>query len=247
MVVHRLSRLALVPVAPVVFVQARRLRRTTPLLPDAALPWSGSVAGADPIRLLVLGDSTAAGVGADTQADALPGSLAAELSTRLGRGVRWRAVGENGATTRDLVQRFMAEAVAEPFDLVFLTIGANDALGIRSRRAFVRDLRTIVAELRRAQPESLLLMSSLPHFARFELLPLPLRWNLATHADNLELGARAVIAATPDAWLSPKPPAYGDDFFATDLFHPGPVGYRDWARFALDEAPDLLRRLRSAT
>lgn len=246
MVLRRLSRLAVVPVAPVLFVQARRLRRVVPLLPDAALPWHGSVAGPDPLHLLVLGDSTAAGVGADTQSDALPGSLAAELSQRLGRGVTWRAVGENGATARDLLERFADDAVAEPFDLVFLTVGANDALGIRSRAAFVHDLRTVIAGLRAAAPSALVLMSSLPHFARFTLLPAPLRWNLALHADNLEDGARTVIATTPDAWLSPKPPGYGEDFFAGDRFHPGPVGYRDWARFALDQAPQLLERLRRA-
>jgi lysophospholipase L1-like esterase len=244
MVLRRLSRLAIVPVGPVLFVQAKRLRRVVPLLPDAARPWSGSVAGPRPLRLLVLGDSTAAGVGAPTQAEALPGSLAAELARRLGRGVEWRAVGENGATARDVLTRFADEAVAEPFDLVFLTVGANDALKIRSRPAFVRDLRALLTLLRRAQPESFVLMSSLPHFARFDLLPTPLRWNLALHADNLEAGARAVIATTDRAWLSPKPPGYGEGFFADDRFHPGPAGYRDWARFALDAAPELLADLR---
>ena len=81
-IAERLSRVAMIPVAPVLFVQGKRLRRDTPILPDAALPWHGTVAGPDPLRLLVLGDSTAAGVGADTQDDALPGNLARELSAR---------------------------------------------------------------------------------------------------------------------------------------------------------------------
>ena len=102
----------MVPVAPVIYAQGKRLRRETPRLPDAAQPWSGHVpapAGSapttprvpSPLRVLVLGDSTAAGVGADTQDQALPGNLARELSARWHVAVDWRAMGENGATARD--------------------------------------------------------------------------------------------------------------------------------------------------
>lgn len=231
-----LSRLAIVPTGPVLIAQARRLRRDTPRLPDAAPPWQGALPGPRPLRLLVLGDSTAAGVGADTQDDALPGALARELTARLGRGVDWRAVGRNGATARDLITHYLGEAIAAPADLVFLSVGANDALGIRSRGAFARDIRTIVARLREANPTATIIMSSLPAFHRFELLPNPLRWNLALHSRSLEDAARAIMDATPNATMSPKPPPYTAGFFASDLFHPSAQGYRDWARFAIEDA-----------
>ena len=96
----------MIPVAPVLVAQGRRLRRDTPRLPDAASPWHGTVAGPRPLSLLVLGDSTAAGVGADTQDDALPGHLGRELAARTGRGVQWRAIGENGADARELIERY---------------------------------------------------------------------------------------------------------------------------------------------
>lgn len=224
----------MLPPAPVLVVQGRRLRRDTPRLPDAAQPWIGRVEGPDPLRLLVLGDSTAAGVGAATQDEALPGNLARELSARTGRGVQWRAAGRNGATARDLVSDYLDGATAEPFDVVFLSIGANDALGLRPRWAFARDIRTILTRLREVSP--LVLVSSLPAFFRFELLPNPLRWNLYLHSRSLEDAARAVVARTPGVHMSPPPPPYTEGFFATDLFHPSASGYRDWARFAVEDA-----------
>lgn len=233
---RRLSRAAVIPVAPVVYVQGRRLRRDTPRLPDAALPWSGATPGPDPLRLLVIGDSTAAGVGADTQDDALPGHLGRELAALTGRGVDWRAIGENGADVREFIERYLDDATADPCDIVFLSIGANDALGLRSRAAFVRDIRTILGRLRAASPDATILMSSLPAFFRFELLPNPLRWNLYLHSRSLEDGARAVVESFPGAHMSPPPPPYTPGFFASDLFHPGPLGYRDWARFAVEDA-----------
>lgn len=235
---RRLSRLAIIPTGPVLLVQAKRLRRDTPLLPDAVLPWAGDVSGDDPQSLLVLGDSTAAGVGAATQDEALPGNLARGLSVRTGRGIRWRAMGRNGATARDLVRDYLDEAAQTSYDFVFLTIGANDALAIRSRGAFTRDVRTILERLRAASPHATILVSSLPAFTRFELLPNPLRWNLYLHSMSLEDGARAVVASLPGIHMSPPPPPYTDGFFATDLFHPSASGYRDWARFAIEDAAD---------
>lgn len=224
----------MLPPAPVLIAQGRRLRRDTPRLPDAAQPWEGTVDGPDPLRLLVLGDSTAAGVGADTQDDALPGNLARELSARTGRGVAWRAVGRNGATARDLIADYLDDATADPVDVVFLSIGANDALGLRPRWAFARDIRTLLGRLREVSP--LVLVSSLPAFFRFELLPNPLRWNLYLHSRSLEDAARAVVARIAGVHMSPPPPPYTPGFFATDLFHPSASGYRDWARFAIDDA-----------
>lgn len=226
----------MIPVAPVVFAQGRRLRRETPLLPPAALPWHGVEAGPDPIRLLVLGDSTSAGVGAATQQNALAGHLARALAEHGGRGISWRAIGESGATSRDLLERFVDAAVSEPFDLAFLTLGANDALGVRSRGAFGRDLRAIIAGLREAQPQATILMSSLPAFFRFVLLPEPLKSTLYRHSRSLEAEARSVVGRLGNAHMSPPPPPYTEGFFATDLFHPSEQGYRDWARFAVDDA-----------
>jgi lysophospholipase L1-like esterase len=223
----------MVPVAPVLYAQGKRLRRQTPLLPDAALPWHGTHPGPDPLRLLVLGDSTAAGVGAPTQLEALPGNLARELSDLLGRGVTWEASGRNGATAHDLVTDYLP---TESFDIVFVTIGANDALGIRSRSAFGRDMRTVLTHLRATSPTATIIVSSLPAFFRFELLPNPLRFNLYLHAQSLEREARSIVAGLDGVTMSPPPPPYTEGFFATDLFHPSAIGYRDWARFAVEDA-----------
>ncbi len=231
-----MSRVSLIPVAPKVYRQGRELKRTTPRLPDAAQPWQGTLAGDDPLRILVFGDSTAAGVGADTQDDALPGNLARALAARYHRGVAWRAVGENGATTRILLDRYLKDALAEPADLVFLSIGANDSLGIRSRAAYARDLGRLLRELRAANPGATVLVSSMPGFNQFELLPEPLRARLWRHSQALEQAGRAVTEPLDRVAMSSPAPSYTDGFFGADLFHPGPKGYREWAQWWVDDA-----------
>ena len=234
----RASRALAVMQSPVVLTQGRWLKRTTPHLPEAALPWVGELAGHDPVRLLVLGDSTAAGVGAATQQEALPGRLGDALHARTGRGIRWRAVGKNGATSREIIERFLDEALTEPSDMLFLSIGANDAMTMRGAGSFVRDVRHILDAFEHRNPGAFVLMSSLPVFGRFALLPQPLRTTLFRHSLALEAAARPVVEARPRTLMSNNPPPYAEGFWADDLFHPGPSGYRDWADWAVDEAWD---------
>lgn len=255
----RLSRAIIAAQAPLLLPQGRRLRRETPRLPDAPLPWSGTAepggraststaepgglgptgdggAASRPLHLLVLGDSTAAGVGVDHADLGLGGRLAEALAARTGRPVVWRAAGANGATSRDLVRHDLKHALEGPTDLVFLTIGANDALALRSARVFRRDVRRIIDRTFHAHPDAALLMSSLPAFFRFTLLPEPLRSSLYRHSQSLEAAARALIGATPRAHMSPPPPPYTEGFFASDDFHPSAIGYKDWADFAVEDA-----------
>jgi lysophospholipase L1-like esterase len=249
-----LSRQVALVLSPLLLLQARTVRRIIPMLPDSAQPWTGSLDVPDPdgsldathpdgsldathpVRLLVLGDSTAAGVGASTQDEALPGNIARQLKKHWDRGSTWNAIGENGATAADIVERFLPSATVAEYDLIFLSIGANDALQIRSRGAFRRDVRTILRRLRARNPHAFVLVSSLPAFFRFESLPNPLRWVLYLHSSSLEAAARRVVAGEPGVMMSPPPPPYTAGFFATDRFHPSASGYHDWAEFALADS-----------
>lgn len=230
-----------IPLAPILIAQSRYLRRSIPRLPDAALPWTGSLAGPRPVQLLVLGDSTASGVGAGTQAEALSGNIAREIQERFGRGSTWRAVGRNGATARDIITDFLDEATETDVDLVFITIGANDALGLRSRGSFRSDVAHIVRVLRKANPQALILVSLMPRFDRFAALPQPVKWNLALHAASLDDAARDGVAGMDGVFAIPKPIPYTPEFWASDRFHPSADGYRQWIDFAMDSVPkDLL-------
>jgi lysophospholipase L1-like esterase len=166
----------------------------------------------------------------------LGGRLAEALAARTGRPVHWRAAGRNGATASDLVRQYLTPALHGPTDLVFLTIGANDALALRSANAFRRDIRHILERTFATHPEAALLMSSLPAFFRFQLLPEPLRRSLYRHSQALEREARQLVTAHPRAHMSPPPPPYTEGFFASDDFHPSAIGYKDWADFAVDDA-----------
>ena len=87
--------------APVLLWQGRQVRRNALRLPEAEGPREG-VAGTGKVclRVLIVGDSSAAGVGAKNQTQALAGRLSEALSQRLGGAVVWQLIARSGDTTR---------------------------------------------------------------------------------------------------------------------------------------------------
>ena len=77
--------------APLLVAQALATRRRAPVLPEAEGPREGRVGrGAGALRLLIAGDSSAAGVGVAHQRDALAGHLTRALHQVSARPVRSR-------------------------------------------------------------------------------------------------------------------------------------------------------------
>ena len=101
-------------------------REYLPTTPALELGGSFGPRDGEPLRFTVLGDSTAAGLGAGSPQHA----YATVLSERLGeRG--WRveltAFGLSGARVADVLNDQVPAAIASDPDLVFVGIGANDA------------------------------------------------------------------------------------------------------------------------
>lgn len=120
---------------PILAWQGRRIRVTVPRLPEAGGPTAGTARGdGTPLRIAVIGDSTAAGVGAQRHEAALPGYLAAEVARHTGRAVHWRVLARSGATAASVRHRLVPRLRDdEPPHAVSVTVGVNDLLKLRLR------------------------------------------------------------------------------------------------------------------
>ena len=224
-----MSRLPALLVAPVAVGQGRALQRDTPRLPEAHGPRDGLIGGtgsrtAKPLRVLVVGDSTAMGTGVGKLEDGLPGQLGRLLATgpTADGGVAWRAVGRNGATAAEVLHEFATAAVAAHFDLAVVMVGWNDALRLRGGREFSHALGTLLDRLHAASPDARLVVVAPPVFGRFASLPNPLRWALGRQARGLTRRAQRV-ARTHAAIIAP---GFDGRSVASDQFHPDAAGYR---------------------
>ncbi|WP_199430560.1 SGNH/GDSL hydrolase family protein [Qaidamihabitans albus] len=220
---------ATVLLAPALIAQGLLIRGRTPRLPGAGGPASGLVPGiGQPLRLLVLGESTVAGIGAADHGAALTGQLAHTLARETGRSMRWRATGRSGSDVRTVHRELLAAACAEPADLVVLALGVNDTIGLRPAAGFRLDVLRLVAGLRRRLGPVPVLLAGVPPLGRFPALPQPLRLVLGLRARALD-AALAQLAALPRTVHVPMSRGALDaGSFAGDGFHPGPEGYAFW-------------------
>jgi len=225
-----------VGLSPLLLAQGRYLRRKVSKMPHSPLPWDGALPGHAPVRVLGVGDSTVAGVGVQDAGHGLVAQFSHALHETFDRGVTWRSVGESGATSKDILERFVVTAVAPAADVVLVSLGANDAKDLKPLRATINRFLRLIDVLHDAHPDATLIFSSLPAFSLFPTLPQPLRGLMYGHAQAIERSIRPLIESRPFALMSPPPPQYNEGFFAPDGFHPSVSGYRDWARFAFADA-----------
>jgi lysophospholipase L1-like esterase len=223
---------------PVLLLQGRRVRRDTPRLPEAAGPRSGVAGKGDRLRLLIIGDSAAAGVGASRQDDALAGRLVAALAERY--TVAWRLIATTGHALNDVLQE-MHTAEAEDFDVVVTSIGVNDATAgtaLKTWRAQQQKLMTLLKEKFAVRH---ILVSAVPPMHHFPALPQPLRWYMGLRAQRLNRALALQLQNDAEGELVMADFPLEDGYMASDGFHPGPLAYAVWAA-QIDRV--LARRLR---
>ncbi|MPQ99375.1 SGNH/GDSL hydrolase family protein [Modestobacter sp. I12A-02628] len=224
--------LALAPMALLV-LQGRGVRARTPRLPEAAGPRSGLApaddGGGGTLRLLVLGESTAAGVGVSEQRDGLAGSLARELALRRGVAVAWTVCARTGATAQRTARELLPGA-ATGQDLAVVVLGVNDTLRLRGARRWSCHIGQVLDGLApRLAPGGLVVLTGVPDLGAFPLLPQPLRAVLGRRARALDRRLDGLAAARPGLLHVPGPPVTGAAVFAVDGFHPNAEAYAQWA------------------
>jgi lysophospholipase L1-like esterase len=215
------------PLAPVLAWQGLRAARRVPRLPPAPGPSGRVGAGAAAFRLLGLGDSTIAGVGCTTQAEALTGATAARLAARDGRTVEWVARGVSGATAADVRRALLPAALEGSPDAVILSVGVNDVVRGRSPASFAADLVAIVAAFDGRSPAVKVVYAGLPPLGSFPALAPPLASLLDRRARRLAAAAEGALAGR--ATVVRFPPRLPPSTFAGDGFHPGAAGCAVWA------------------
>jgi len=219
------------PALPLLLPQALWVRGTALRLPDAAQPWQGTVACAgatkagDAFRLLLIGESTVAGVGVDSQADALSGQLAAQLAATLQRPVCWQACGRNGATAADSLAASQALADRR-WHAVVIVLGVNDTTHLTPRWRWRQNIRQLVRRF--ALCCDRVILTGVPPLGRFSALPQPLRGWFGLRAGLLDkdLGAVARSEGVPHV---PFGFPFVPGMLARDGYHPSAEGYRVWA------------------
>ncbi len=197
----------------------------------------------DPIDLLLLGDSIAAGLGADDPKHTLGGHLARRLTRRTKRAVRLRTAAVVGSETSDLATQLASVPGDYQPHVAVVVVGGNDITHRVRTAESRRHLADAIRTLRDGGTE--VVVGTCPDLGALPL-PQPLRSLTARASRQLasaqrevatELGGRAVsLAHVVGPFFITQP----DEMFALDRFHPSGAGYRRTAKAML---PSVLAAL----
>ena len=206
---------------------AKNLPDDKPLVLDGHLDGPGV-----PLRMLWLGDSTAAGLGASAANQTVPRRVASALH----RQVDLVSYSVSGFRLGDVLKYELARVAALHPDIVLISIGANDVVHLTSTTTFRHEYERFVQGL----PDGVRLvilgvpdMGATPRFAQ------PLRAIAGWRGRVLDSVARSVAkswgAIYVDIAGTTGPVMRSDThrYFAADHYHPGDEGYTLWANAVL--------------
>lgn len=219
--------------------------RRTYLPPEGAPDVTGTFGDpADPtVRLAVLGDSTAAGLGASAPHTTVGGQLSARLAAE-GHHVVLEGFGVSGSRAGDLGPQASRALLSSP-DVAVVLVGANDATRLSTGARMVVPLSDAVRRLREAGVP--VVLGTCPDLLGPRALLRPLRDLHA--AVGRRVAARQAEAATAAGAVAVDlgrltGPAFRADptTLAEDLYHPSDRGYALWADALLPALRDEVGR-----
>lgn len=211
--------------SPLLVAQAVTTRARLPRLPEAGGARRGETGHGPLLRLLIAGDSSAAGVGVVTQRQALAAQLAARLAKAAGVRVRWQLLARSGLTTAQTLQLLRAEP-PEQADVAVVVTGVNDVVDqVPSHRAVAA--RSALANwLRNALGVQHVVFAPLPPIHAFPGLPQPLRWVAGADARRHNAAMVDWTATRDDVSCVDMHMPLDRASMASDGFHPGEPVYR---------------------
>ncbi len=230
-----LSAVSLLPVAPFLFWLGEKTRRKIGLLPDAAGSKRGRTGDfTETVKLLVIGESTVAGLGARTHETALAGQFAKFLSEKIGKSVEYYVIGRNGVTARRTIDELVPLIPAgENYDYVMLGVGGNDVLKLSSPRKWRRTALELIALMREKYPPATMFMTNAPAVHLSPVLPQPIKFLLGSLSKMHDQNAREFTANLDKVYYFHRPDEITEGFFA-DGIHPSEQGYTDWSKRMID-------------
>ena len=212
--------------SPLLIAQAVGTRRRAPVLPEAVGPREGQLGtGPSVLRVLIAGDSSAAGVGVAHQDQAFAGHFTRTLHQRSGRPLRWRLRARTGLTTQQVHALLQAEPPPAA-DIAVVITGVNDVIDLVSPRRGVEHRAALADWLLDTGRVQQVVFAPLPPINQFPLLPQPLRGVMGDDARRHNDAAARWAATRKNVFHVPVALNLSPAAMASDGFHPGEPVYR---------------------
>ncbi|MGB1033058.1 MAG: SGNH/GDSL hydrolase family protein [Flavobacteriales bacterium] len=193
------------------------------------------------LEVLMIGESTFAGVGVKTHQEGFTGAFTEQLSRCFDKDIHWKVYARSGYTAKRVVYKILPKIEEKKTDIIMIGLGGNDAFHLTTPRKWRQDVTFLVASLQKQFPSTPLVFCNLPPIKLFPVFPFTIKFVvgnlveilgeelelLVNQWDNVFFNSDVVTIAS---WKE-KFKIKGDinDFFSDGL-HPSQLTYQVWGK-----------------
>lgn len=180
------------------------------------------------IRMLIIGDSSAVGVGAAPPEGSVAGRLAADFPA-----ADIQNIAVSGSKVVDAIKQLKRVPAKARYDLILIQIGGNDIVRRTPYRQLQRDL-PILFKLAKQHSDKIVQLTC-GNVGTSQLLPLGTRWFFTLRTKKIRdifmSAATAHNVHYVDLYRPKAQDAYAKNpklYYSPDFFHPSATGYGEW-------------------
>jgi lysophospholipase L1-like esterase len=230
MVPYWLFQLQLFPWLPYLVYQAKKVRKSSPKLPSQS---SLLTLGQGEKHVLLLGESTVAGVGASAAAHTLAGNFA----RMLGDTYQIETIGKKGLRVKDAFSLYQLQKKSRTAtsEGVILFLGANDCFLLTSPQEFKQELRSLILQIQVETDANWIYLAAIPPVHLFPAFSEQVRAFLSKQRAYLQREMEDIAANDPKVIYHAIPMDLQPEFFSADGVHPSDLGYQKIAELAIEK------------
>lgn len=212
----------ILPLLPILKYQGTKLRERIGRLQPQSEKLILSNAEPQP-NILVIGESTAAGVGASSPEHTIASRLFEELESKY----NIINFGKNGLRASQLENFWEQSMPVKNADLntVFILIGANDCFKLTSPELFYKSLKSFIGKLLYIYRVSNVILVPIPPVYDFPAIPTSMKLLLGWHRSILNSEMKNLKKVFPTLIMKDMAKVFPETYFSSDGIHPSDLGY----------------------
>jgi lysophospholipase L1-like esterase len=248
---YTLGAIASLPLLPIMYFQAKKIRKSIPELPPAqGFTGIANCGSNDTIHVLAIGESTIAGIGVATHEEGFTGTFAKVLAPKIEKNINWRVYATSGYTAKKVIDKIVPKITENQVDLILVGLGGNDSFTLNSPKNWQKDIQNLIDLLRIKFGNIPIVFTNIPPIKEFPAFTKLIKFVIGNLSEILgeSLGKQIVgkenvyfnsEKLTLKSWIKKfgiEQPA--KDFFS-DGVHPAKLTYQTWgldmANFVFDK------------
>lgn len=226
------------PWIPLLFYQAKQIRKTSPRLPAQS---SLITLGNGENHILLLGESTVAGVGASSSAHTLAGNF----YRLLGESFQIETIGKKGLRVKDALTLYLQhrKTLKSKSKGAILFLGANDCFLLTSPTAFKKEVDALINQIQLCTGAQWIYLAAIPPVHLFPAFSKRMQSFLQAQRSYLQVELEKIALGNPKVIYQETPMDLHPEFFSEDGIHPSDLGYQKIAELAFEKLNPIAERI----